>query len=179
MVQVPSPPRFLRVQYWDSCRRRLVFFGCERGPTDSWKTYANKGDGYRLRYPEKWRLWDREELSLCSPRIKFPCGPTRTRYTPPSALASVNGGVVAGGVPAVTGAGIQRPAGTAGLVASRHLQPGQSTTTTRAGSSPPGLSMSKFTSSGKGIYTITSYTVDSCPNEFERVLATFEFTNSK
>lgn len=55
-----------------------TFLRCERSPvTRNWLTYVNEAGGYRLRYPEGWKLrrWDAEAY-LCSPRINFPCGPT-------------------------------------------------------------------------------------------------------
>jgi hypothetical protein len=32
---------------------------------ESWRTYVNEEHGYRLRYPERWKVWDRESLYLC------------------------------------------------------------------------------------------------------------------
>ena len=177
MVHVPSPSRFLRVEYWDCCRRRLVLLWLRARPVGQLEDYANKAYGYRLRYPEGWRLWDRGELSLCSPRIKFPCGPT-----PHEVYATV-------------GVRVSEPEGLSlaeylrsparGYNDLRELRVGgvQAFATGPVDNDDSGwLISARFIDEqvhllkGGKVYTITSYTVDSCPNEFEQVLATFEFT---
>jgi hypothetical protein len=148
------------------------FFGCNSGPVnENWKTYVNEEYGYRLRYPEKWKIWDRESLSLCSPRIKFPCGPT-----PHEVYATV---VVS----------VRDPEG---LELSEYLRsPARGYKDLRevriAGvkglaTGPVYGDFGRFIDEqvhvlrGGKLYSITAYAVDSCPADFERILTTFEFT---
>ena len=149
------------------------FFGCNSGPVnDSWATYLNEEYGYRLRYPNSWKVWDRPgTLYLCSPRIKFPCGPT-----PHEVYATV----------AVE---IRDPEG---LELSDYLQsPARGYKNLREvqiggvkalATGPVGGNFGRFIDEqvhilrGGRVYVITAYAVDSCPTDFERVLTTFEFT---
>ena len=147
------------------------FVQCNSGPVnDSWKTYVNEQYGYRLRYPGTWKIWDRESLYLCSPRIKFQCGPT-----PHEVYATVE----------VT---VRDPEG---LSLSDYLRsPARGYKELRevriAGvqalaTGPVDGDFGRFIDErvhvmreGK-IYSITAYNIDSCPTDFERILTTFEF----
>ena len=152
------------------------FFGCERGPTDTWKTYANGQYGYRLRYPEGWKVWDRGELYLCSPRIKFPCG-----RTPHEVYATVGVRVSEPeGLPLTEY--LRSPA--RGYNDLRELRVGgvQAFATGPVDGDTGWLISERFIDEqvhllhGGKVYTITSYAIDGCPGEFEKVLATFELT---
>ena|SRR5687767_3390721 len=148
------------------------FVHCTSDPVnDSWSTYLNEGYGYRLRYPERWKVWDRGSLYLCSPRIKFPCGPT-----PHEVYATVEVNVK----------------DLKGLELSEYLRsPAHGYKELRevriAGvqafaTGPVNDHFGRFIDEqvhvlrGGRLYSITAYAVDSCPTDFERILTTFEFT---
>jgi hypothetical protein len=149
------------------------FFRCEPAPlTESWRTYANEEYAYSLRYPEDWKLRaSGGAVYLCSPRIKFPCGPT-----PHEVYATV-------------GVGIRDPEGLSlpeylrsparGYRNLRELRvDGVQAFATGPVEDHSGRFIDEqihLLREGK-VYIITAYAVDTCPQEFERVLTTFKFT---
>ena len=136
------------------------------------KTYANEEYGYRLRYPEGWKLrGSGGAVYLCSPRVKSPCGPT-----PHEMYATV-------------GVEIRDPEG---LPLAEYLRaPARGYKDLRAlraggvqafATGPVDEHSGRFINEqvhllkGGKVYTVIAYAVDACPKEFERVLASFEFT---
>jgi hypothetical protein len=147
------------------------FVQCNSDPVnDSWKTYMNEERGYRLRYPEKWKVWDREALYLCSTRIKRPCGPT-----PHEVYATVE-------------VSVRDPEGLELIDYLRSPARGYKELRELRIAGVEGFAtgpvygdFGRFIDEqvhvlrGGKIYSITAYAVDSCPKDFERILTTFEF----
>jgi hypothetical protein len=148
------------------------FFGCDSGPVNkSWRTYVNEEYGYRLRYPERWKVWDRSGLHLCSPRIKFRCGPT-----PHEVYATVAVNITdTEGLELIDY--LRSPA--RGYKELKEVRIGG---VQAFATGPVNDHFGRFIDEqvhllhGGKIYSITAYAVDSCPTDFERILTTFEFT---
>lgn len=140
--------------------------------TGSQKTYSNEEYGYRLRYPEGWKLrGSGGAVYLCSPRVKSPCGPT-----PHEVYATV--GVTirdAEGLPLAEY--LRAPA--RGYKDLRGLRAGG---VQAFATGPVGDHSGRFIDEqvhlleGGKVYTVIAYAADACPKEFERVLTSFEFT---
>lgn len=148
------------------------FIHCSSDPVnESWRTYVNEKYGYRLRYPERWKVWDRESLYLCSPRIKFQCGPT-----PHEVYATV---VV--NVQDLEGQELsdylRSPAS-----GYKELKEVRIAGVQAFATGPVNDDFGRFIDEqvhvlrGGKLYTITASAADSCPTDFERILTTFEFT---
>ena len=147
------------------------FFGCSGPVNQSWRTYLNQEYGYRIRFPERWKVWDQGSLYLCSPRIRFPCGPT-----PHEMYATVEVSVRdPGGLELIDY--LRSPAH--GHKEFREVRiAGVQGFATGHVDDDFGIFIDEQVHllHGGKIYSITAYAVDSCPTDFERILTTFEFT---
>ena len=149
------------------------FFGCARATmTESSKTYANEEFGYRLRYPESWKVKDwGAAVYFCSPRIKLPCGPTPHEVNATVSLQIRD----PEGLPLADY--LRSPAR-----AYRNLRELRVGGVQAYATGPVEDDFGKFMDEqvhvlrGGKVYNIVAYAVDSSPKEFEEVLKSFEFT---